>query len=121
MAEADEIAVTLREIDEERTLLEEWTAQSAALIIPLDDAGLEDGDYEVALSVNGQVLTQQTLRLRSADTPDVVSWETCDRLNYLVGDDPLAAVSASEGPLEPPYVDGAQTIGRRLLPPQGSR
>ena len=87
------------------------------MIIPLDDAGLEDGDYEVALSVNGQVLTQQTLRLRSADTPDVVSWETCDRLNYLVGDDPLAAVSASEGPLEPPYVDGAQTIGRRLLPP----
>ena len=27
VAEADEIAVTLREIDEERTLLEEWTAQ----------------------------------------------------------------------------------------------
>ena len=113
VSEADYMTISLTEIGEEKTLLEEWTDSTAAMVVPLAEMALEDGDYEVVLAVNGEAVTQQTLRLRSGDTVDMVSWETCARLNYELAGDAFHALSAAEALDSDLFVDGAQTIGSR--------
>ena len=94
---ADEVRVTLSELGEETTLLEDWTEQGSVLVRPLTELSLTDGNYEVLLYPNGETspIASSTLRLRSADTPDLMSWETCTRLNYQLDLNPIGALSAS--------------------------
>lgn len=115
VAEADQLQLDLLELGEERLLLESWTVTTSALVQPLDGLELTDGDYELELFVNGErkPIAATTLRLRSGDSPDVVSWETCARLNYELDRDDLGAVRATEATGESTWlVDGLSAIGR---------
>lgn len=116
VSEAEEMTIELRDLgSEDHTLLERRSEAGCAMAVPLSGLELEDGDYEVSLFVNGEKspISQTTLRLRSADTPDVVTWETCARLNYETDLNPLAALSAMEDRGEASViVDGLNTIGK---------
>lgn len=125
VGDAEEIAITLIELGEERTELERWSVAAAAIAVPLEGLDLEDGDYEVELSVNGEPISVTTLRLRSGATPDAVSWEQAPRLNYDLAESALAAVSATEQDHDgsPRLVDGPSASGSAPdpLPPVASR
>lgn len=109
---AETMSIAIWDLGEERVLLEKWTDQVSAMVRPLHDLDLADGDYEVELEVNGEVISVSTLRLRSADTPDLISWETCARLNYELGDSARGAVSAIEGAKDGEVVvDGLAAYG----------
>lgn len=119
VAEAEEMSITLTELHDERVQRGMWTDAVSAMVVPLADLGLTDGDYEVELAVNGSAIALSTLRLRSADTPDAVSWETCVRLNYEIDRNeagPLSAVEAGEESTI--VVDGLNTIGARAGAPK---
>ncbi|RYG13416.1 MAG: hypothetical protein EON92_05540 [Burkholderiales bacterium] len=77
VADAEKMAITLRRLAEETTEVGRWAATSGAIVVPAAPGSLEDGDYEVELEVNGDPVSVSTLRLRSSDTPDAFSWETC--------------------------------------------
>lgn len=114
VAEAEEMSITLTELGEERLHLRTWTEPVSAMVVPLTDLGLMDGDYEVELAVNGGAIALSTLRLRSGDTPDAVNWATCTRLNYEVDRSQLGPLSAVEaGEDSSIVVDGLNTIGAR--------
>ncbi|MFM2475286.1 hypothetical protein, partial [Burkholderia cenocepacia] len=72
--DAQSMSVRLWEVASERALLEHWTDEVSAMTRPLSGLELADGDYELELEVNGSVVSVRTLRLRSGDSPDVVSW-----------------------------------------------
>lgn len=119
--QAQSMSITLTDLrGEEDVLLEAWHADACAMVQPLVDTELEDGDYEVALYVNGEKhpISQTTLRLRSGDTPDAVTWESCTRLNYELDKGAWGALSASEAdPDSELLVDGLLTIGERQEQP----
>ncbi len=94
---AETMSIAVWDLGDERVLLERWTDEVSAMVRPLRDLELVDGDYEIELEVNGDVVSVSTLRLRSADTPDLISWETCARLNYDLGKSARGALSATEG------------------------
>ncbi|MBF4766614.1 hypothetical protein ISU10_02390 [Nocardioides agariphilus] len=117
VSEAQEMSISLTEVDVDRVLVEKWTERVAAMVIPLDGLELGDGDYEIELSVNGAQIAMSTLRLRSADTPDAVSWETCTRLNYELDRSSLGCLSAVEASEDSEIiVDGLNTLGARPDP-----
>lgn len=117
VSEAQKMAITLFEVTEgEPRQIERWSEASCAMVAPLGELALADGDYEVELEANGTVVSRQALRLRSADFPDAVTWETCTRLNYELDAGALGSLSASEATEETELVvDGLQTIGERSL------
>lgn len=114
VAEASAMTVVIRSFGEESEELHRWTDSVNAMVISLDGLGLADGDYEVTLQVDDEVLSRPTLRLRSADTPDVVTWETCTPLNYELDAGALGVVSAvaSMG-TSTLFVDGVNAVGSR--------
>lgn len=110
---AEKMSITIWDLAEERVELERWTDNVSAMVRPLADLELADGDYEVELEVNGSVVSVSTLRLRSAETPDIISWETCASLNYEVGSEAIGALTASEATTPgPAMVDGLFATGR---------
>lgn len=113
VGDAEEMAITLTDLGEERTELERWSVRAAAIAVPLEGLDLEDGDYEVQLSVNGEPISVTTLRLRSGATPDAVNWEQTPRLNYDLHEGAVAVVSATEqhGDHSPCLVDGPNASG----------
>lgn len=117
VSEAESVTIKVWELGEERHLVDEVTEPAQALIKPVQDLELVDGDYELELYTDGgsTPIAASTLRLRSGDTPDVVSWETCARLNYELdtnGAGSLTAVVArDESSL---LVDGANTVGQTV-------
>lgn len=112
VAEAETITITLTSQDSE-TERYEWSEAATAMVVPLDGLGLVDGDYEVELAVGSETISRLGLRLRSADSPDVVTWETCTRLNYELGDDALGALSAVAATDDSDViVDGLNAVGR---------
>lgn len=114
VAEAERLSVVLSELGEERMVLESWTVDAPALVQPLEGLELADGDYEIELFVNEEPkpISATTLRMRSADTPDVVSWETCTRLNYDLAQSSLGTLSASEAiDVSARIVDGLNAVG----------
>lgn len=96
--DARKVRVTITELAEERTLLEERETEGEILVVSLNEVALKDGNYEIEMFLNSdaQATKATTLRLRSADTPDGFSWETCTRLNYQLDRGSNAALSASE-------------------------
>lgn len=119
VAEAESLRLELYELGEERTLLESWTTTGPVMIKPLKGLDLEDGDYEAELYVNqeGSPISASSVRLRSADTPDAVVWETCTRLNYEL-DSPLGAISArAASDTSQLLVDGLYALGTRTQAP----
>ena len=114
VAEAEKMTVTITSLGDESEELHRWTESANAMVIPLNGLDLADGDYEVTLQVDDAILSRPTLRLRSADTPDAVTWETCTPLNYELDGGARAAISASAsvGRSEL-FVDGVNTVGRR--------
>lgn len=121
VGDAEKISVTLTDLGEERTELERWSVNGSAIAIPLEGLELENGDYELELSVNGEPISVTTLRLRSGAAPDLVSWEQSPRLNYDLHASALAVVSADEQAAEgsPLLVDGPNALGeaaRQLAP-----
>jgi len=117
VSEAETMAITLFEVTEgEAQQIERWSEASCAMVVPLGELALADGDYEVELEANGTVVSRQTLRLRSADVPDAVTWETCTRLNYELDRGALNSLTAREATDEAELVvDGLQTIGEHTL------
>lgn len=95
---------------------EEWRGEGGALVVPLREAGLHDGDYRVSL-LTGQSSTpiqELNLRLRSADIPDA-GWSAVGRLTYDLTQ-PLGAITASthgEHRKDRTFVDGASAEGSR--------
>ena len=117
VAEAEKMTVTIASFGDESEELYRWTESANAMVISLDGLGLGDGDYEVTLQVDDEVLSRPMLRLRSADTPDAVSWETCTPLNYEPDGGAAAVVSATASAgLSTLFVDGVNTVGRRVQP-----
>mgnify|MGYP001075418020 CR=1 FL=1 len=113
VADARSMTVKVWQLGEARELLDEWTETAQALVKPISELELEDGDYELELYANGETapISASTLRLRSGDTPDVMTWETCARLNYeldTAATSALSAVAASED--SEVLVDGVNTI-----------
>jgi hypothetical protein len=86
------LSVLLKSNDDE--ILHEWTSDVGALVIPLDELKLEDGDYIVELLAGKKPVGQKSLRLRSSDMPDGVSWENAVRLVHNLTATPLSALSA---------------------------
>lgn len=114
VAEAEKMTVTITSLTDESEELHRWTESANAMVIPLNGLDLVDGDYEVTLQVDDAVLSRPTLRLRSADTPDAVTWETCTPLNYELDGGARAAISASASVGQSElFVDGLNTVGRR--------
>lgn len=121
VAEAESLTVSLYDLSgDDRLLLERWTEPSQAMVVALDDADLDDGDYDVELAVRAgksakeEVISQSTLRLRSADTPDALTWESATRLNYELDDPYRKVVSACAVSGESEiWVDGLRTVGER--------
>jgi len=115
---ADQVRVTIAELGEESILLEDWIEPGSVLVRSLSELALADGNYEIQMFPNNETvpITSSTLRLRSADTPDVVSWETCTRLNYQFDMGPTAALTASpadEGSVI--IVDGLMASGEQSM------
>jgi len=114
---AGQVRVTLSELGVDRTLLEDWTEEGSVLVRSLSELNLADGNYEIQMFPNGasDAIASSTLRIRSADTPDLVSWETCTRLNYQLESGALAALSASPADDESVrVVDGLLAIGELI-------
>ncbi|MEV6889375.1 hypothetical protein [Kribbella sp. NPDC051137] len=110
--------VRIRLIDShEDTILREWKGTGGALIVPLREEGLGDGDYRVSLLLGDSSSPAQelSLRLRSADTPDP-GWQSVPRLTYDLTE-PLGAISAGEHEDEEDVilVDGAAVEGVRAI------
>ncbi|WP_300646131.1 hypothetical protein [Nocardioides sp.] len=117
VAEAETITITITSVGDEVVERYQWSEQANAMVIPLAGLELEDGDYEVTLQVDDEVLSRPTLRLRSADTPDALTWETCTSLNYEFDWSPTAAISANASlGTANLFVDGVSTIGLRDRP-----
>ena len=97
VAEAKELKIVLRSLDDdpEGLILGAWSENGAAIIVPLDELDLEDGDYEIELLADGNPIRRPRFRLRSADSPDLVSWENCERLMYEIEDVQRSTVSAT--------------------------
>lgn len=113
-AEAETITVTITSVGDEVVELYRWSEPANAMVIPLAGLELGDGDFEVVLQVDGEVLSRPTLRLRSADTPDAFTWETCTPLNYELESSALAAITATGfAGSASLFVDGVNTIGQR--------
>lgn len=111
VADADAISVTLTDLTDEPATIGEWSSTDTALVVPTADLELADGDYEVSLQVNGDAVSSTVLRLRSGNTPDLVSWNTCARLNYELAD-ASAVLSASDALDESVHVvDGLYSAG----------
>jgi len=93
-------------------------SDSTALMLPLGQYGLPDGDYQVAL-LEGASQTPSmhaTLRLRSADTP-AEAWEAPPSLGYLLGSAAgVGAISASEQPADAAVARGARTFAAPKRP-----
>lgn len=121
VSEAESMTVSLYDLGgDDRVLLEQWTEASQAIVVSLGAAELADGDYDVELAVRSasaakdELISQSTLRLRSADTPDTVSWETCSRLNYELDNAFAKALGASPVSGESQiWIDGLNTVGLR--------
>lgn len=82
---ADTVAVTLTNATPDGGLPERrWESKTAALVVPLEDVGLPDGDYLIRLfeGAGTDPRQQATLRLRSSDTVDAYMWESSARLVY---------------------------------------
>lgn len=126
--EAD-VMVALKPLDAaSATETSSWTGQAGVLVVPLKPLLLPDGDFQVSLSVGGEVASESVLRLRSGSTPDLAAWTTATRLVYDLDAGAPAALSASDyveaGEL---YVDGAVVSDeavtaspQRLVPPAPS-
>ncbi|MEU2701166.1 hypothetical protein [Micromonospora aurantiaca (nom. illeg.)] len=98
------------------TILREWKGEGGALVVPLCDEELSDGDYRVSLLLGESSSPAQelSLRLRSADTPDP-GWQTVPRLTYGMTR-PLGAITAGEENDEDAiFVDGASAVGERTI------
>lgn len=89
------LRVTLSESTSEDVLFE-WTSRSGALVAPLADAKLNDGDYRVSLYTGEKrnPIQQASIRLRSSRNVDT-AWESAVRLVYDLTD-PLGVLSATE-------------------------
>lgn len=121
VAEADALTFKVWELGEERALLEEWTETAQAVVKPLKDLDLSDGDYELELFVDTDAtpISASTVRLRSGDTPDVMTWENCARLNYELDTSSTGAISAVPVSDESEIlVDGVNAFGAPQLPAQ---
>ncbi|WP_157073259.1 hypothetical protein [Kribbia dieselivorans] len=114
VAEAELITVKLWELGDDRTLLDQWQEHAQALVAPLKGQDFADGDYEVELYADDdkEPLSASTLRLRSGDSPDLMSWEACERLNYELDTNGMGALSAVQATGHSEVlVDGVNTIG----------
>lgn len=89
------LRVTLSESTSDEVLFE-WTSDSGALVAPLADAKLSDGDYRVWLYTGDKKnpIQQSSIRLRSSSNVDI-SWHNAVRLTYNLTE-PLGVLSASE-------------------------
>lgn len=117
--EADSLTIKVWDLSGERMLLDEWTESAQAVVKPLKDLELSDGDYEIELLVDAgsTPISASTVRLRSADSPDVMSWESCARLNYELDTSSTGAISAVPISDESEVlVDGVNAFGTPRLP-----
>lgn len=129
VAEAETITIRMWDLaDDERELLDQWTEAAQAAVRPLEGLELEDGDYEIELYADDDKapISASTLRLRSGDSPDLMTWETCARLNYELDTSGTGVLSAAVASGESEVlVDGVNTYGEadepiphRPLPPR---
>ena len=87
-------------------VLAEWSDDGAgALVAPLAELELPDGDYRAELLPSGskEPLSAQTILLRSADTPDHKQWATLTGHSY---GGALAVLGVPGAPDETPTVSG---------------
>ncbi len=99
-------------------VIHEWKSDCGALVAPLADADLADGDYRVSLfaGAKSNPVQQSSIRLRSSSDPDV-SWNSAPRLVYALAD-PRGVISASEAAdTEAALVDGATAAGDAGIEP----
>jgi len=113
-AGAESVAVRVyagTRIDPDHVVLEE-TEDAELVVLPLVGRGLTDGEFMVAMFVDGATRAASTalLRLRSASTPQFRVEEVDIRLVYSPESSPSWALSA--GPADwSSYVNGARTVG----------
>jgi hypothetical protein len=71
-----------------------WTGDGPALVVPLREMRLPDGDYEITLDDGSKSVHQAILRLRSSNTPDVAALLAVTRLAHDMESDRLATLRA---------------------------
>lgn len=120
VAEAETITIKVWDLAyDERSLLDQWDRAAQAVVLPLKDLELADGDYEIELFADDEnaPLSASTLRLRSGDSPDLMTWDTCARLNYELDTSGIGVLSAIESSGESEVlVDGVNTLGEADAP-----
>ena len=97
-------------------MLAEWDDDgSGVLVRSLADLELPDGDYRVELVPRGsdQVLTSNTVLLRSADTPDQRQWALLESISYGPGLGALGTPSESDPNVRGHVVQGASSSMRK--------
>lgn len=95
--------------DEAEPVVAQWSSDvPGALIVDLEQAGLDDGDYRVELrrGTEDAPRTSLVLRLRSADVPDMLQWQQAPELGSASGV-PLSVLSAVGLAGPGPWVRGA--------------
>ncbi|WP_156665102.1 hypothetical protein [Rhodococcus sp. 852002-51564_SCH6189132-a] len=105
------LRVTLVDAENEE-LIHEWRSDSGTLVTPISGLGLQDGDYQVSLFTGSKTVpTQQaSIRLRSGDAVDGLTWNRAPRLTYNL-DTPRGLFTASEELGSKIVVDGLSCDG----------
>lgn len=106
-----ELRVVLAEVESE-VEIKSWKSDTGTLVAPLSDFGLTDSDYQISLFVGSKKapIQQISVRLRSGDAIDDLTWHRSPRLTYVL-DTPSGAFSASEAQAEKILVDGLYCDG----------
>ncbi|MEU4676281.1 hypothetical protein [Micromonospora sp. NPDC023737] len=95
-------------------------SDDAALVFPLADVDLAEGDYEALLLVNRSKDATQRLPffLRSGDYVDLAMWARATRLAYLPGSQRGRGVLSADAYTEEPVgvVDGVIVLGEEAAP-----
>ncbi|WP_139104557.1 hypothetical protein [Gordonia sp. UCD-TK1] len=103
---AEKLRVTVAESESDAPI-RSWESDTGSLVAPLSELALPDGDYQVSLFTGSKSSpTQQlSIRLRSGDSIDDLTWARAPRLIYNL-DSPVGVLSALEGEAVEIVVDG---------------
>ncbi|WNG88493.1 hypothetical protein C6A87_004415 [Mycobacterium sp. ITM-2016-00317] len=94
----------------------EWSSETGALVISLDELALAEDDYQVALycGTRTTAVQQATIRLRSSNNVDT-QWSEVPRLTYSLSG-PLGILTATEDGPGDRFVDGLVAEGTSNVP-----
>ncbi len=81
------VRVSITRVDSEDLTIHDWASEEGAIVAPLDELNLADGDYRLSLFVGAakDPVQQSSIRLRSSRNVDI-HWQEAPRLGYPLTD-----------------------------------